>query len=98
MTKLVSNSVKVTVRAFDEVHATAGEGGCDVARIYDTLGDDKFEFDGDAARLYSRVGGELQLLYEAIGFQRVKTYHTTGNDPRDFRDHTFDLIQNGWED
>ena len=100
-TKLVSDTVEVTARAFDEVHATASEGGFDVARIYDTPSDDHFEFDGDAARLYRRVGDELELLYEAIAFDRVKAYYddsTGDDDTRDVLDHTFELIQNGWLD
>ena len=45
-TVLVNPNVKVTVRAFDEIHATASESGFDVARIYDTVGDDHLEVEG----------------------------------------------------
>ena len=95
-TKLVSDTVTVTARAFDEVHATASEGGFDVARIYDTPLDDHFEFAGDVARLYRRIGTELKLLYEATSFDRVKAYRTIGEDTRNVLDHTFELIENGW--
>ena len=96
-TQLVSAAANVTVRAFDEVHATASESGFDVARIYDTSLDDHFEFDGDTARLYRRIGTELKLLYEAIAFERVKAFRTSGDDTRDVQAHTFELFEYGWE-
>ena len=90
-TELVGQDVTVTARAFDEVHAEASESGFDVARIYDTTGDDHFEFAGDVARLYRRVGTELDLLYETIGFERVKAYRSEGDDTKDEQDHSFEL-------
>ncbi|MDI9444635.1 MAG: hypothetical protein QM844_10760, partial [Planctomycetota bacterium] len=91
-TELVKAGVTVTARAFDEVHATASEGGFDVARIYDTTGDDHFECEGDTARLFRRVGTQLDLLYEVIAFERVKVFGSGGNDTKDVRDHTFELF------
>ncbi len=97
-TQLVGEEVEVIVRAFDVVHATASESGFDVARIYDTSGDDHLEVDGDTVRLYRRSGSELDLLYEAIGFERVKAYSTAGDDTTDIGEHDFDLLLNGWDE
>ena len=97
-TELVGSAVKVTARAFDEVHAEAGQGGFNVARIYDTAADEHFEFIGDTARVYRRIGTELDLLYEAIAFDRVKAYRSTGNDTKDDANHAFgdELYLYGW--
>ena len=97
-TQLVGANVKITARTFDEVHATASETGFDVARIYDTSGDDLLEVEGNTARLYRYVESELDLLYEAVAFERVKTYSTEGDDTTDIQDHTIDLILNGWDE
>jgi hypothetical protein len=97
-TQLVNPNVEITVRAFDKIHATADQGGLDVARIYDTAGDEHLEVAGDTARLYRRNGSELDLLYEAIGFERVKAYCSAGNDTTDIGDHTIDLLLYGWDE
>jgi hypothetical protein len=97
-TVLVSPQAKITVRAFDEVHATANEGGFDVARIYDTEGDEHLEVSGDTARLYRRNGSELDLIYAAIGFERVKAYSTEGDDTKGIQDHTLELLLYGWDE
>ena len=99
-TELVGSAVKVTARAFDEVHAEAGQGGFNVARIYDTAADEHFEFIGGTARVYRRLGTELDLLYEAIGFDRVKAYRSTGEDTKDDASHGFgdELYLYGWEE
>ncbi len=95
-TVLSSDNVKVTVRLYDEVHATAGGEGYNVARIYDTSGDDLLEVAGDTARLYT--GTQLDLLYEAIGFDRVKAYSSAGGaDTTDIGEHTIDLYLDGWD-
>ncbi len=98
-TVLSSDDVKVTVRAFDEIHATANESGRNVARIYDTVGDDHLEVVGDTARLYRRSGTELDLLYEAIGFEVVKARRDQGgDDTTDIGEHAFDLLLHGWDE
>ena len=97
-TVLVSPQAKVTVRAFDEAHATAGESGFDVARLYDNIGDDHLEVSGDSVRLYRRNGIELDLIYQALGFERVKAYSTEGEDTKDIQAHTIDLLLNGWDE
>jgi hypothetical protein len=97
-TVLVSPEAKITARAFDEAHATAGEDGFDVARLYDTTGDDHLEVSGNSARLYRYNGTELDLIYAAIGFERVKAYSTEGDDTKNIQDHSIDLILNGWDE
>ena len=69
----------LTVRRFDEVHGSATEGGEDIAKLHDTSGDDFLVADGERTCLYT---GETKsdLLYEMMAFERVKAYHTTGND------------------
>ncbi len=96
--QLISSDVRVTVRSFDRVHAAAGESGLDVARIYDTPGDEHLEVAGNTARLYRRIGDDLDLLYEAVAFERVKCYRTKGDDTKDVKDHSIDLILNGWDE
>jgi hypothetical protein len=99
-TQLVGQTVNVTARAFDQVHAEDINGGFGVARIYDTAGDEHFEFIGDTARVYRRIGTELDLLYEAVAFERVKAYRSTGNDTKDDTNHAFgdELYLYGWEE
>ena len=96
-TQLVSDGVKVTARAFDQVYATASESGFDVARIYDTTGDDLLEVEGNTTRLYRNSGSELELLYEAVAFERVKAYSTAGNDTTEIDDHSIELYLYGWD-
>ena len=98
-TELVGSATKITARAFDEVHAEAGQGGFNVARIYDTPADEHFEFIGDTARVYRRIGTELDLLYEVVAFERVKAYRTLGNDTKDDASHAFgdELYLYGWD-
>ena len=95
--QLAGEDVKITARTFDHVYATASEGGFDIVRIYDTAGDEHLEVAGDTARLYRRNGAELDLLYEAIGFERVKAHRTQGNDTSDIGEHTMDLLFYGWD-
>ncbi len=94
---LVAERIDVTVRGFDTVHAEADQQGLDIARIYDTSGNDHLEVAGNTARLYRRNGDSLELLYEAIAVERVKAYRSTGDDTRDIQDHTLDLLLYGWD-
>ena len=97
-TQLVGKEVKVTVRAFDEVHATASESGFDVARVYDTAGDEHLEIDGDTVRLHRRDGDELELLYEAVAFGLLKANSTEGDDFSDIGDTNMVLLLYGWDE
>ena len=96
-TVLVSPDARITVRAFDAAHAVAEAGGLDVARMYDTSADEHLEVSGDTARLYRKSGNEMALLYEAIGFERVKAYSTEGDDSKDIQQHAIDLLLTGWD-
>ena len=98
-TVLVNPNVKITARAFDEAHATADQDGFDVARIYDTAGDEYLEVIGDTASLYRKIDTERDLMYAAIGFERVKAYRTEGDDTKDVNaNHTIaDLILYDWD-
>ena len=98
-TVLATESVKVTVRLFDEVHATASGDGFNVARFYDTSGDDLFVVAGDTAQLYESSGSKLDLLYEASGFDRVKAYSSSGgDDTTDIGENSLDLYLYGWDE
>ena len=97
-THLRGRNVDIIARAFDEVHATASESGEDVARIYDTAANEHLEVDGDTVRCYRRNDTELDLVYEALGFETVKAYSTNDTDTRDVDDnHTIEhLLLYGW--
>ncbi len=97
-TVLVNSDVKITARAFDEAYATASEDGFDVARIYDTAADEFLQVSGDTATLYRKNGSELDLMYAAIGFERVKAYSTAGDDSKGVHDHTLELLLYGWDE
>ena len=81
---------KITARAFDEIHATANavDGGFDFAKLHDTGGDDHLELTPGRAALSRKLsGGATDLLYEMLGFERVKAYgYEGGNDTVDLRD------------
>jgi hypothetical protein len=96
--QLVAQDVNITVRSFDTVYADANQSGVDVARIYDTQGNDHLEVAGDIARLYRRNGNGLELLYETIAIERVKAYRTTGSDTQDIQEHMLELLLYGWDE
>ena len=75
----VGPGLDFTVRQFEEVHVYAENGGNDIAKMHDTLGDDLLEVADGWAQL-SINEGEMQMLYEAVAFERVKAYHSSGND------------------
>ena len=80
----------VSARAFDEIHATANtvDGGFDFAKLHDTGGDDHLELTPGRAALSRKLpGGATDLLYEMLGFERVKAYgYEGGNDTVDLQD------------
>ena len=77
-----SDQMDITVRGFDEVHAQAVFGGNDIAKLHDTAGDDHLAASGNTARMWQN-GGALDLLYEAIAFERVNAYWSTGTNTKD---------------
>lgn len=88
----------LTVRAFDEMHAKATEGGYDKAKLHDTVGDDLFEASGNVGRL-STMKAQMELLYEAIDFEFVKAYCSEGTDRAEETDPiAFNLAYEGdWQ-
>ena len=73
---------KITVRRFDQVHARANtsSGGYDKIKLHDTFGDNRFVATGSLASLFKENQGNLDLLYDAQGFEWVKAYSTAGTD------------------
>ena len=97
---------KVTARKFEHRQAVADffNGGEDIAKIWDTPGDDVLKADylpdGDTWATLSTVDGEeTDELYEAIAFEIVKGYGTTGKNVRDLGDGVdFTKWWGLWED
>ena len=73
----------MTVRAFEEVYAESVNGGSDVGKMHDTVGDNHLTGTGDNAQMYINDAGTLDLLYEVIAFDYVKAYWSTGTDTKD---------------
>ena len=82
----------LAVRAFDEVHAHATQGGYDRAKLHDTAGDELFDVTGNTARM-STQKAEMELLYEAVDFEFVKAYRSQGNDRTEVAEE-FDFVLN----
>jgi subtilisin-like proprotein convertase family protein len=89
-----------TVRNFETVRATADTpnvgGALDVAKLYDSFGDDHFVADGESATVYKN----LDVLYEAIAFDIVKARrYNGGNDTKDTTAaYAYDLEFENWPD
>lgn len=77
-----SAQMDLTVRGFDEVHAEAVFGGNDIAKLHDTAGNNHLTASGNIARMWQN-DGVLDLLYEAIAFERVNAYWSTGTNTKD---------------
>lgn len=74
-TSLTSGDWKITVTSFDEVVATAGEGGTDKALLTDSSGSDSFTASPTEAKM-SRTD---VYSYEAKGFTNVTMASSTGD-------------------
>jgi hypothetical protein len=70
----------MTLRGWEDVTARSANGGTDVAKLHDTQGDDVVLVGDEWGSLSSKSGEELDLLYAAYGFERVKAYHSAGED------------------
>ncbi len=74
---------------FGQVTATATAGGSDIARFYDSPGDDVFTFHaapGNVANVTDAQMSGSGYLNRAVGFRYVYAYATTGNDEADLYD------------
>ena len=60
--------------------------------------DEHLEIAGDTIRFYRRNGTELDLMYEALGFERAKVRRTTGDDTKDIQAHNIDLYLYNWDE
>ena len=96
----------ITVRAFDKVVAEAPNGGYDKAKLWDTgRSDDHHGNDHLQAAYVNNVpwaelsirGEELDPLYEALAFEFVKAYRSSGDDTTDIAaDVDFLILTGGW--
>ena len=94
-----NNDFEITARRFENVKATSTPGSGDIAKFRDTTGDDHLIFDETSARMYTKNGEELELLYEALAFDLVKTYRSSGNDTTDVAESVEDYLKldEGWD-
>jgi cysteine-rich secretory family protein len=93
---------EITARRFGEFHFEAKHAGFDRAKLHDTALNDHVDASGNTASFY-KTDGELEMLYEVVGFEWVKLYSTPGSgqdtvqkgEPLDF-----DLVYDTelWED
>ncbi len=85
------STYSVTTRRFNQTTAIGGQGGFDIARLWDTLEDDKFTAAGNRAAMYSLTD---ELRYDAIVFDKVVFNHVFGGDDAVDEDaHDFILSQ-----
>ena len=70
---------EIMARRFDEYHFEGKYGGEDRAKLHDTVLNDHAAASGDTASL-STNDGELDLLYEVVGFEWVRLYAADGKD------------------
>lgn len=69
-----SKPYDILARRFNEYYFTSENGGFDRAKLHDSVFNDYLAADTDSAALYA--GDDLDLLYEAVGFDWVKAYGT----------------------
>ncbi len=99
---------KITVRAFDIVHAratdqTAGTGGVDKAKLWGTAWDDRVDaWDDELTYRTQRPGKtEMDVLYNLLGFEWAAVRQTPGG--TDTKNVTEPLLyellfEEGWDD
>ncbi len=91
---------EITARRFDTVYADGSDGDeRDVAKLWETVGDDYLEAADAWARLWNE-GTTRRMLYEVLAFDFVKVRASTGgNDRSDVTDPlAFQLaFEEGWD-
>ena len=70
---------EIVARDFDNVTLLATQGGYDRAKLHDSALDDLFELGRQLARMSSNLEA-LNVIYEAIAFEWVKAYSSSGID------------------
>ncbi len=85
------SAYSITARRFNYTTAIGGQGGFDIAKLWDTLDDDHFTTSGDTAAMYCP---DTELLYDAVAFDKVVFNHVFGGDDTvDEDSHDFILSQ-----
>ena len=84
---------EITARKFDKITADGGSGVRDIAKFWDTLGDDRFVVDGDRAAMY---GPGNELIYDVLAFEQVNINRVYGGSDTIEKNPpiNFDLIEN----
>lgn len=70
---------QIVARNFSSVSLQAPNGGYDRAKLHDTAYEDSLELGANSARLHLHPE-KLDAMYEALAFEWVKCYSTTGKD------------------
>ncbi len=69
------STYSVTARRFNSTSAIGGQGGFDIAKLWDTLDDDRFTADGNTAAAHDASN---ELLYDVAAFNKVVFNHVFG--------------------
>jgi len=85
------------VKYFEEVHAQPGEGGYNIAYLYDSKWADLLQAEDNWARVRSN-NAYIDFIYEATGFDWVEARHYRGTDYKQVAaDLAFELAyRGGW--
>jgi hypothetical protein len=68
----------VTVRGFKELKAIADQGGNDIAKLHDSVGDDLWEVGVVGDQSWSTMTSGIRTLYDVLAFEQVKGYSDNG--------------------
>ena len=84
---------EITARKFDQISAHGGSGVRDIAKFWDTLGDDRFVAEGDRAAMY---GPGNELIYDVLAFEQANINRVYGGSDTIEKNPpvNFDLIEN----
>ena len=84
---------EIIARKFDHITAHGGTGVRDIAKFWDTLGDDRFVADGDRAAMY---GPGNELIYDVLAFEQVNINRVYGGNDTIEKNPpiNFDLVEN----
>ena len=95
-----SPNYEIVARNFGSVSLQATQGGFDKAKLHDSAFDDVLELDESSARM--NIAPEIaDGMYEAVAFEWIKAYTTSGNDKVSGREdpHTYEMVFYGvWDE